>query len=134
MKKILLFFSLLFLSSLFCFAQGVWTPRASIPSYGRCGAVGFSIGQYGYMGLGTDATSFPDSVYTDFWRFDPSINSWKRMADCPDSDTFLSAFFVIGNYGYIVTGNGVWSASNSCWQYNVSTNKWTQKANFPGSP
>jgi hypothetical protein len=77
-----------------------------------------------------------DTNYLDFWRFNPSTDSWERMADFPDSETFLPAFFVIGNYGYVVTGQGnhVTGWTNRCWQYNAITNKWTEKARFPGAP
>ncbi len=38
----------------------------------------------------------------------------------------------VGNYGYICTGyNGTYY--NDMWQYDPSTNTWTQKANFPGA-
>ena len=117
------------------FSQGTWSSRSSLPDSGRDGGVGFSIGNYGYMGLGSDVGSFPHSNYLDFWRFNPSNDSWARMANFPDSETWFPAFFVIGNYGYVVTGQGdhFEGCTNRCWQYNAITNKWTEKASFPGA-
>jgi N-acetylneuraminic acid mutarotase len=133
MKKLLL--TLLVLSSsLVAFSQGKWSPRTSLPDSTRDGAVGFAIGNYGYMGLGQapGKTLHPD--YKDFWRFDPSTDSWTRMADFPGLARGFAATFVIGNYGYVVTGSdsNLNSYTNQCWQYNAVTNKWVQKANFAG--
>lgn len=134
MKKLLLTlfaFSLLFSSA---FAQNEWSPRASLPDSARCLGIGFSIGNYGYVGLGGDMRH-PIQYFRDFWRFDPRNNSWTRMMDFPGRARILPATFVIGNYAYVVTGSEVnfgYALLTECWQYNAVTNQWTQKANFPG--
>ena len=40
--------------------------------------------------------------------------------------------FAIGNLGYIGTGNDGSSDQKDFWQYNPSTDTWTQKADFGG--
>src|SRR5580658_8360785 len=66
----------------FSFSQGVWSPRASLPDSSRGYGVGFSIGKYGYMGLGGRLIN-QWQYFNDFWQFDPSNNSWKRKANFP---------------------------------------------------
>ncbi len=138
-KKLLLFF-FTFSFSLFTYlqvqAQGLWTQKASLPAPGRGYSIGFSIGSYGYVGLGYGVPL--DSVkginYHDFWQYNPSTNTWIQKADFPGKARILPETFVIGNYAYIVCGVDSTDdeSVNECWQYNAITNKWTQKANFPG--
>lgn len=135
MKKTLL--TLLVLSSsVLVFSQGSWSPRAPLPDSARGYGVGFSIGKYGYVGLGGSELSGNNWKYfTNFWQFNPSTNSWTRKAAFPGKARICPATFVIGNYAYVVTG-GQQNASNNfvreCWQYNSVTDKWIQKHDFPG--
>ncbi|HTA28621.1 MAG TPA: kelch repeat-containing protein [Bacteroidia bacterium] len=133
MKKLLL--SLFVLSSSpLAFSQGSWTPRTSFPDSGYSqGISGFSIGNYGYAGLGSytgAAISFDD-----FWQFNASTDSWTRKAPFPGRARVSPASFVIGGKAYVVTGsvtNGG-ACVNECWEYDTATDAWTQKAPFPGS-
>src|SRR5580704_7826948 len=131
MKKLLLFL-LAFSSSLLALSQGTWSPRTSFPDSGYAqGISGFSIGNYGYVGLGTTVAT---RALNFFWQFNACTNEWTRKAYFPGSARVSPASFVIGGKAYIVTG----SVSNGgacvteCWQYDTATDSWTQKANFPG--
>jgi N-acetylneuraminic acid mutarotase len=133
MKKLLL--TLLALSSsLLAFSQGTWTPRDTLPYDTNAmfqGMAGFSIGSYGYAGIGQNLFRNTD----DFWRFDPSTNSWTQKAPFPGRARVAPASFVIGDKAYIVTGsisNG-FPCVTECWAYDATTDTWTQKANFPGA-
>ena len=48
---------------------GLWTQLPDLPAPGRANAVGFSIGQYGYVGTGEYMP-----MYNDFWEFCPFGN------------------------------------------------------------
>ena len=48
----------------------IWTKKADFGGVSRRSANGFSIGNKGYIGLGT--TGSTDKFYLDFWEFDPS--------------------------------------------------------------
>jgi N-acetylneuraminic acid mutarotase len=136
MKKLLL--SLLVpiaigISSL-AFSQGTWTPRDTLPydtAAMEQGLLGFSIGNYGYAGLGSNSVS----NLTAFWRFDPSTNSWSQKAFFPGKARISPADFVIGDKAYIVCGSvkNFGACVNECWEYDATTDSWTQKANFPGT-
>jgi N-acetylneuraminic acid mutarotase len=94
------------------------------------GIPGFSIGNYGYAGLGATGTHYPDEL----WRFDPSMNSWTKRAPFPGRARVEPACFVICDKAYLVCGsisNGG-TCLNECWECNGTNNTWTQKANFPG--
>lgn len=136
MKKFLLLFFTFHFSLFILKAQGSWSPRTTLPDSGRYGGIGFSIGNYGYIGLGLDVNHIPHKWLKDFWQFDPSINTWTRKADFPGKARFCPATFVIGNKGYVITGvdSATLSFSVECWQYEPATDNWTQKADFPGDP
>lgn len=137
MKKLIMLLTAYSLSLTPVFSQGTWSPRASLPDTSRAYGIGFAIGNYGYMGLGTFNGDIYSKCYNDFWQFDPSTNSWTQKANFPGKARISPAIFVIGNYGYVVTGQESDSSppkyTTECWQYNSVTNIWIQKANFPGS-
>jgi N-acetylneuraminic acid mutarotase len=137
MKKIIMFLIATFTSSFSILkAQGVWSPVADFPDTGRYGGISFSIGNYGYIGLGFNPYKAPQTWNKDFWQFDPSTDIWTQKANFPGKARFCPASFVIGNKAYVVTGNdsALRECVTECWQYNPVTNAWAQKANFPGSP
>jgi N-acetylneuraminic acid mutarotase len=134
MKKTLLTFLALG-SSFLAFSQGTWTSRDTLPDSAMFqGITGFSIGNYGYAGLGEYNHTIPN--FDELWRFDPSTNTWAKKASFPGGARVAPASFVIGDKAYIVTGslhNGG-ACVTECWAYNSINNTWTQKANFPGAP
>jgi N-acetylneuraminic acid mutarotase len=116
------------------YAQGTWTSRDTLLDSAMFqGIPGFSIGNYGYAGLGDQYGSFKTS--NKLWRFNPSTNSWTQMASFPGSARVAPANFVIGNKAYLVTGslNNGGTCVTECWEYDATTNVWTQKTNFPGA-
>lgn len=132
MKKILLLL-FTFSSSLLAFSQGTWTSRDTLPDSAMLqGISGFSIGNYGYAGLGEYSNAIHEFDY--LWQFDASNNSWTRKANFPGSARVAPASFVIGTKAYLVTGSvkNAGACVTECWEYNSTTNIWTQKTNFPG--
>jgi N-acetylneuraminic acid mutarotase len=100
--------------------KGAWTERASFPSTPRKGACGFTIEEFGYMGTGQDA----DSLCSDFWRYNPFINSWERRADFgggPRVNAVGAGIkFTENDYrGYMGLGRGETNTAyyNDFWQY-----------------
>src|SRR6185312_1088015 len=121
--------SLIFSLSIIASPQGTWTQKDSLPAVARGYGIGFSIGNYGYAGLGYNS----GTTYNDFWRFDPSTNSWAIMDSFPGKARICPATFVIGHKAYVVTGvDGGINSLNECWVYDAITNKWTRKNDFPG--
>jgi len=111
-------------------AQGLWTQKASLPATGRYDGIGFSIDNFGYAGLGYNDSK----TFTDFWQYNPSSNSWKKMADFPGKGRIWPATFVIGHKAYVICGadSAVFNYVSECWVYDATTNVWAQKNNFPG--
>jgi ELWxxDGT repeat protein len=111
--------------------QNYWTQKTDFGGTARRGAVGFSIGNKGYIGTGV-------SSYTtckDFWQFDPATNSWTQKADFGGTARYGAVGFSNGSKGYIGTGYilGGPSVGSDFWEYDPTSNSWTQKANFGGT-
>jgi len=133
MKKIYTFlFAYCLLPTAYCFSQGTWTQKANFGGGVRDGAVGFSIGSKGYIGLGGDV----NGVKNDFWEWDQTTNVWTQKANFVGTARAAAVGFSIGTKGYIGTGyDGITSGGfiNDFWEYDPTVNTWTQKANFPGT-
>ncbi|WP_153638575.1 kelch repeat-containing protein [Prolixibacter sp. NT017] len=95
----------------------------------RSDAVGFTIGDRGYVGTGYDGTD----RLTDFWAYDPAKNTWIQCADFPGEGRNGAVGFAVGDKGYVGTGYDGIEKLKDFYQYDPSTNTWTQKADFPGT-
>jgi len=109
--------------------QDAWVVKTTFPGGGREFAVGFSIGNYGYIGTGYNSSSY----LSDFLQYDPFTNSWTGKANAGTTARRLAVGFSIGNKGYIGTGENQNGALKDFWEYDPSTDTWTQKADFGGT-
>lgn len=108
--------------------QDMWNQKSDFGGTSRANAIGFSIGQKGYLGTGGDKA---------FWEYDPSTDTWTQKANFGGGANRTNAVgFSIGNFGYVGTGLGGFSSElqNDFWQYDQVANTWNQKADFPGVP
>jgi N-acetylneuraminic acid mutarotase len=117
---------------------GSWTSKTAFPGTARGGAVGFSIGTKGYVGLGGTSTS-SSGLKTDFYQYDPSTNAWTSMTAFTGSARTNAVGFAIGSKGYVGTGgfpNTTASSvtyTNDFYEYDPSANSWTAKLSFPAT-
>ena len=111
-------------------ATNIWTQKADFGGSARWLAVGFSIGNKGYIGTGIDTTF---NFMQDFWEYDPIANTWIQKADYGGGAKVYPVGFSIGNKGYMGTGGDfLCSYYNDFWEYDPTSNTWTQKADFGG--
>lgn len=108
---------------------GNWVRLSDFDGVARSDAVGFSIGNKGYIGTGFNG----DDRLNDFWEYDPVKNSWSRKADFPGIARNGAAGFGTDTRGYIGTGFDGKNKLSDFWEYNPTTDNWTQKSDFPGS-
>jgi N-acetylneuraminic acid mutarotase len=99
----------------------------------RTAAVGFTIGNYGYVTTGVDSASFRRNMY----RYDPSSNGWLQMTSLGGVNgnglgRDMAVSFVVSPNAFIGTGQGGAPYLKDLWQYSSTGDFWTQKANFPG--
>lgn len=128
-------FGILFTSAL-SWSQNAnsWVKKSDFAGFKREQAVGFSIDTKGYIGTGVDTS---ETVLKDFWEYDPSLDSWTQRADLPGSGRRNAFGFAMNGKGYIGAGIDNDEATIGVkladfYEYNPTTNTWTQKADFPG--
>ncbi len=112
-----------------------WTQKAEVPGGVRSAAIGFSIGDKGYIGLG----SIPGGLkaLNDIWEYDPQANKWTKKADLPDEGRSDASVFTIDGKAYILFGMAAKELSaskKSIWEFNPKKNNYLKKADFPGLP
>jgi hypothetical protein len=119
------------LTSTFTVISNYWRKMANLPGAGRYSAVGFAIGNKGYVGTGFGV----GGKFKDFWEYNSLTDTWTQKADLPGAARQDGVGFAIGNKGYV--GLGVTGTTNTLakdfWEYDPSTNTWTQKADFGGT-
>jgi len=111
-----------------------WTRKADFGGTTRTAAVGFSIGNKGYIGTGVLGVLRISILYKDFWEYDPAADAWTQKADFGGAARYSAVGFSVGGKGYIGTGTGVfYGYLKDFWEYDPSTNAWTQRADFGGT-
>jgi N-acetylneuraminic acid mutarotase len=112
-------------------AQGSWSSQTNFGGNPRTDAIGFAIGNTGYIGTGYDGIQMIQR--NDFWAFNATTNSWTQVASFPGTGRSGATAFAIGNKGYFGTGRDSQGLNNDFWSYDPVTNTWSQKAPFPGT-
>lgn len=121
---------ILFLLIAFQVSAGTWNKRSNFGGIGRHRAVGASVNNRGYLGLGHVNGTGLDISYKDWWEYDPSSDSWTQRADFPVANHGAMAFSAVG---CVFVGGG--SALNGeFFKFNPLTNTWTPIAICPVSP
>lgn len=112
-----------------------WSFLRNFPGGARGFAVGASHNGKGYLGFGRDVPGY----LNDLWEYDPVNDSWRQLASCPclgrrhpafaitsDGKIYVGLGDGLNQSGQFVAGFGDW------WEYEISTDTWTQRAAFPG--
>lgn len=107
-----------------------WTKRADFPGNGRDFAVGFAIGNKGYIGTGWQMVG---GQLNDFWEYDPALDSWTQKANFPGHERAYAVALTIGNNAYVGSGiDGGYTPYKDFWKYDQLSDAWTRVADFPG--
>jgi RHS repeat-associated protein len=116
---------------------GNWTRKNDMPLEVsmRAGQFSCSNGMKAYFGTGW----YNGTQMNDFWEYDKANDTWTRKADFPIPRT-NAICFAIGNKIYAGLGQNSdlnlgpgFFPYNDFWEYDIPTDTWTQKAEFPGS-
>ncbi|MBN2275308.1 MAG: galactose oxidase [Bacteroidales bacterium] len=108
---------------------GNWIEMSDFEGIPRSDAIGFAIGNKGYVGSGYDGRD----RLSDFWEYDADRDTWIQRADVPGAPRNGAVGFATDSKGYIGTGYDGRDKMKDFWEYDPSLNTWTQKADFGGS-
>ena len=119
-----------------------WTQKSDIIGNNRHHPYYFGIGNYAYVGFGHGSVSGPGSnpsansyIYNDFYRYDPSNDSWLQLSNFPSEARVAGTQFSYDGKGYILSGDGDDHdplTYGEFWQYEPSNDSWLQLADHPG--
>jgi outer membrane protein OmpA-like peptidoglycan-associated protein len=114
-------------------ANDTWKQMADFPGGIRHGAIAFSIGGFGYIGLGGQPGTA--NSYNDLWKYDPKLDKWTKMADFPELGRVNTSVFTCNNEAYVLFGDaGIKLSENerNVYKYNTTTDSWVKDNIFPG--
>lgn len=97
-----------------------WAQKANFPGGARHDIDGahFTIGSYGYIGTGRNTVYGSWVHYNDFWKYNPSNDTWIQIPALPATGRIGASSFSLDNKGYIGLGYNVSSVSlNDLWEY-----------------
>ena len=105
-----------------------WTQRANFPGGVRYQLASFSIGLYGYVGLGANQDVFKK----DFWKYNAGTDTWTAISDLPASERGGSVTFSIGSRGFVCMGSDG-GLLDDLWEYIPEIDYWVSRAPYGGS-
>src|SRR4051812_37591915 len=115
-------------------AQTAWTKKSDFSGVARNWAIGFSIGDKGYIGLGEESMSHYPAIYADFWEWEPVTDTWVAKAPFPGTARLFVKNFSIGTDGYVIGGKTAdGTILSDIWNWNQQTNTWSQRAAYPSA-
>lgn len=109
--------------------SGSWTAVADFGGSARHFAASFALDEMGYVGTGRDDTD----ETSDFYRYDPTANTWSLVASLGTDNLRQEATgFSISDKGYIssgfvITDDFATIVYSDVFEYDASTNSWTNK-------
>src|SRR5690606_25828049 len=104
--------------------KGTWSPIAPLP-IALSNAVAFTLNGAAYVGTGETVVNGGITNTNEFYKYDPSANTWQAISDAPFSAKRKSAFsFVVGNVAYV--GGGISNGSYPKDFYKFDGSKWTK--------
>jgi N-acetylneuraminic acid mutarotase len=89
--------------------------------------VTFSINGYGYMATGVDANNL---LYRDFYKYDPSADSWEKLPDFPGAARGLAYGDTASGKAYLGFGVGQ-QYFNDLWEFDPETEQWRELTPCP---
>jgi N-acetylneuraminic acid mutarotase len=110
-----------------------WTQLSTFPGAPRASATGFSYETTGFVCCGR--TGSKDGFLNELWAYDSQTDTWSKKTDFPGDPRVKAVGCVIGDKAYV--GLGATQAYDTTkqfkdfWEYDISTDTWTQKASFP---
>jgi N-acetylneuraminic acid mutarotase len=108
-----------------------WKQIADFPGISRQSAIGFTLNNKGYVGIGLKfvcavnrACEITDLM--DFWEYDPLNNNWKKVAtfDIQVNKRWIGSVVTLNNKAYILYDNFIW-------EFDTANYTLTKKAKSP---
>lgn len=94
----------------------------------RKSAVGFAVGNYGFVGLGSGVALF----FKDIWRYNDTTKVWTQMADFGGTARREAVAFAVDTMAYVGSGIDETGVVGDFWSYEWKSNTWAPISPCPG--
>jgi len=110
-----------------------WEQISSMPWF-LGSAVGFSIGDYGYVGTGFSRSVFSSTVFPVSTFYLYQGGEWTTMSDFGGGIRYHATGFSSGACGYVGTGQLDYNVfKKDIWKWDANTEAWSRIADFGGT-
>lgn len=126
MNKIVTALALLLVFSSNTSAQ--WSSITSVPGIGTDGCFSVTVNGKGYVGAGNGRNAL--------YEYDATANTWTMKTTVPGPVARAWAgSFVVNDKIYVLGGDSTFGGLlKDMWMYDLASDQWTKKADFPGGP
>ena len=111
-----------------------WVHHANFPGTARATASTFVIGDNAYLCCGR--TVWNKDSLNEVWKYDSQHDVWTQLDTFPGKPRVMAVAVTLNGKGYVGMGcNGYPYPDNvlrDFYEFDPATEKWTQKASFPG--
>jgi N-acetylneuraminic acid mutarotase len=104
-----------------------WVEVAPIPE-GRHHPVTWGFDDEGYVVTGSNTFNNPTR---DFYRYDPSTDTWETLDDFPGGPRSFSIGVTYNGKGYLGFGASLTQYYDDLWEYDPETDTWTELPSCP---
>lgn len=106
--------------------EDVWKQIGETPLTPRVNGVACVADGKAYVGLGFHQRVYQSSSYLqDWWKYDPMLDEWTRLADFPNKNTVGPSVYVKDDKIYCVHGFGTGFTADVV-VYDIAQDKWCQ--------
>lgn len=102
---------------------GTWEAIAPYPGIGRYGSISFVVDGEGYVGTGASKGNI---YHSDFFKYNPSTNTWTKVESTFPHHCYGSAVFTLSGVPHIISGfDGTYLPN--IWQFDPTTKSWEEQ-------
>lgn len=110
-----------------------WTQLDTFPGKPRVKALAVTINGKAYVGMGSNSYIYAESVYRDFYEYDPTTGKWTQKAPFPGIAANDLAYTVVNGCLYTAMGFSGTGTNNDTYKYDPVTDTWTKLEDCLGS-
>lgn len=111
-----------------------WNQQNDFDGAERFAATDFVVDGDAYI-LGGLIADGPNYIgYSEYYKYDPSTDSWSEEGFFPGGKIYAGISFVADGLAYVGLGaNELGNQNNELWAFDPSSGLWIQRADFPGT-
>jgi len=116
-----------FLTDMYRFDLGskTWIKMAPLGFPLRANPFSFEFNGEWYIGMGNNQLPNP-GPRNDFYKYNPTTDSWTRLGDFPSTYYLYSSSFQCGSKVYMFNGHAGYNDEKELWEYSPANDQWNK--------